>query len=322
MVNNINDLILNSINSNKLNNIKYENELINNFYRSIKINKKLFDTTNKIDLSNKNGFEIDYNVIDNIFKKYTNKKSLLNENEEILLTNDNLLCSKLYSKLGIIHVIYDGNTYTLIEMIILGLLTHNTIIFSDNDYMLGTNGLIITMIQSVLEKENYIKEMFQIANKININDIFENFKTINKTIIIGDNILQNKYLKLTTTETLVSGYNNFDIYIEDLSNIETIKNIIKQRININIYVNSNLSIDLENVTYVTDIDEAITQINYNSALFASSIFTKDKENASKFLKNIKSKNIFVNTSPTINYNIDITEENLLKNKNVFMPNIF
>ena len=94
-----------------------------------------------------------------------------------------------------------------------------------------------------------------------------------------------------------------------------------QKLYVNIYINNNLKIKEENAIFVEDIDEAITYINYNSSKYCSSIFTEDNENASKFIDNINSKYVMVNTSPTIEQSLDISQEDLLKEKNVMIPNI-
>lgn len=134
--------------------------------------------------------------------------------------------------------------------------------------------------------------------------------------------MQNKYSKLCANVLLISGYNNYDIYIEDLEHLETIKKITSQKLDINLYVNSETKVKADNAIFVEDIDEAITQINFNSSGYSSSIFTKNNENASKFIKNINSKNVLVNASPTLVQQLDIKQENLLKEKNIILSNIY
>ena len=319
---NINLIIQNAINSRKYNNIKNENELISILKKNVVDNYSLFEETNKIDLSNNNGFNLDKNVIENIFNRYLNVKPLLNETNYSNITKDNLLTSKVYSSLGIIHVIFDGNTYTMLEIILLSLITHNTTIFSYNGYMLGTNGLLINFVQTLLDEKGYKKEMFQHSFNLKPELFFDNFKTINKTIIIGNTDLQNKYSKLCPNSLLISGYNNFDIYIDDLENLEVIKKIVDQKLNINLYINSNLNIKSETAVFVEDIDEVITLINYNSSGYSSSIFTKNNENASKFIRNVNSRNVLVNASPTLQQQLDIKEDDLLREKNIILPNIY
>ena len=260
--------------------------------------------------------------METIIDRYINAIPLINSKNNSAITENDLLMSNVYSNLGIVHVIFDGNTYTMLELILLGILTHNTIIFTSNGYMHGTNGLLLNIVHTILEKEEYKKEMFQHSFIIRPEDFFDSFKTINKTIVIGDSEMQNKYNKLCANALLISGYNNYDIYIEDLEHVETIKKIISQKLNINLYINSGLKVKADNAIFVEDIDEAITQINFNSSGYSSSIFTKNNENASKFIKNINSKNVLVNASPTLVQQLDIKQEDLLKEKNIILPNIY
>lgn len=318
----VKNIINNAIIANRNNKYNYEKELVSNFARAIRENIKLFESTNEIDLNNKNGFKLDNNLIDRILKKYENTEPLIKLKDKISLMDNQLLNSKLYTKLGVVLVMFDGNTYTMLEMILLGLLTHNTMVFTYNGYMCGTNELLINMVQTILEKENLKKEMFQHSVTLHSNEFFDNFKSINKTVIIGDNEFINKYVSECTTETIVSGYQNYDIYIDSLKDIDFIKKIIMQKLNFTIYINSNLKIKVENAIFVEDIDEAITYINYNSSNYCSSIFTENNDNASKFIGNINSKYVMVNISPTIEQSLDISQEDLLKEKNIMIPNIY
>lgn len=318
----VKNIITNAIIANRNNKYNYEKELVLNFSKAIRENIKLFESTNIRDLNNKNGFKLENNLIDKILKKYENKEPLIKSKAKISLMNNQLLNSKLYTKLGIVLVMFDGNTYTMLEMILLGLLTHNTMIFAYNGYMGETNGLLINIVQTILEKENLKKEMFQHSVTLRSNEFFYNFKSINKTVIIGNNEFINKYLKECTTETIVSGYQNYDIYIDSLKNIEFIKKNLMQNLYVNIYINNNLKIKAENAIFVEDIDEAITCINYNSSKYCSSIFTEDNESASKFIDNINSRYVMVNISPTIEQSLDINQENLLKEKTIMIPNIY
>lgn len=60
-----------------------------------------------------------------------------------------------------------------------------------------------------------------------------------------------------------------------------------------------------------NIKTIIAQINYNGSRYSSAIFTASSENASKFIKEVKSKIVTVNTSPTIERIIDIEQKDLI-----------
>ena len=49
------------------------------------------------------------------------------------------------------------------------------------------------------------------------------------------------------------------------------------------------------------------------------IFTEDKENASRFIQEIKSKMVTVNTSPSIERIIDIKQSELINEKTIIYP---
>ena len=302
-------------------NTKYDIELVKDFARIIRDSKNLFTSAEDIDIKNNNGFHLDFAAIERILTRYETVNPLI-KSEKVVNKKDNLLASNVYEKIGIVLVLFDGNPYVLLEMIILGLLTHNTMIFSYNGYMRGTNGFILTLVQSILEKEDIDQNVIQLVETMNNEEFFKNFKTINKTFIIGDNMYINNYLKECSTLVQVSGYNNYDLYIENLEHKDVIDKILEQDLNINVYINSDLDFDMEDAIVVSDIDEAISYINYNSSLYSSAIFTKNQENAAKFMKEVNSKNVMVNASPTLEQALDIKEEDLLRRKNLVMPNIY
>ena len=97
-------------------------------------------------------------------------------------------------------------------------------------------------------------------------------------------------------------------------------NVDKTNMNENII--KDLSIDMDDAILVDDIDEAIAQINCTGNRYACSIFTKDAQSASKFIKEVKSSIVVVNTSLTIERIIDIKQESLYKEKTIIYPNSF
>ena len=68
-----------------------------------------------------------------------------------------------------------------------------------------------------------------------------------------------------------------------------------------IYVKTGLKVSFDDYIEVKDIEEAVGQINFNTAGYDSIILTDSKSSASYFVKNVKTDNVFVNTLFTKNY---------------------
>ncbi len=313
----VSNIVNNSCVASRNNNYRNEQELLAILKNSIDVNKDLFVRANQIDLQRNLGYEIDFNLVDKIISKYYNCEVLIHK-ERVVNNTDDIAHSSFYTNYGVILVLFDGDFYTMIEMIILGLLTHNTMIFAYDDYMSGSNGLLLSIVSTFLEKQGISKDSFQHIDSID-DSIFNNYKSINKTVIIGDNSFINKYSKKCNTCLTISGYKNYDIYLDTSKYLSEVKEIISSEKNISLFVNSNIECDIEEAIIVNDIDEAITMINYNSSLYSTSIFTEDEDNASKFVKTVNSKNIYVNIDPTKEQELDIKQEDLLKEKNVIIP---
>lgn len=318
--NNINKIITNSLQVNKDNLSKNIKAIIIQIKNALEINKEAIKAANSIDKKNNNGFILDFNIIKNIFSNL--EKENLFYGDVTLSQKDeekNILYGTQIMDIGNVVVITDGNPYTIIEMIIRNIMAGNTTIFSNNGFMFGTNQLLIQIIQSVLEQFNISKYLVQIYVSENFDEVLSNFANIDLVVCIGNHSFQNMILNKSKNRTIVSGYENFDLYIEDVSHIEFLNKIVNTGLNIQLYINSDTNLDHSSAIMVNDIDEAITQINYNGSNYSSSIFTTSKENASKFIKEVKSKIVTINTSPTIERIIDIKQNDLINKKIIIYP---
>ena len=317
--NDLNTIISNSLIVNKELLTDKIKDIINQFKIVLNNNKNLIEETNKIDKKNNNGFILDFNIINNIFSNIE-EENIYYRDVTLSKKDDDKIYGKELFDIGNVVIINDGNPYVIIEMIIKNIKAGNTIIFSNNGYMYGTNMLIITLFQSVLEQFNISKYFVQMYITDNY-DILERFANIDLVVCIGDHNLQQLVLKKSKNKTIVSGYENFDLYIEDITHIEFINKILNLGLNIQIFIKSDIDINIENSIKVNDVDEAIAMINYNGNRYSSSIFTNNKDNASKFIKEVKSNIVTVNTSPTIERIIDIKQLDLMKEKIIIYPNI-
>ncbi len=318
--NNINTIIANSLRVDK--EILYKNikPIIVQLKKTLDSNKDAIKQANEIDKKNNNGFVLDFSIINNIFSNLEKEELLygdvtLSQKDE----EKNIIYGTQIMDCGNVVVITDGNPYTIIEMTIRNIMAGNTTIFSNRGFMFGTNQLVIQIIQSVLEQFHISKYLIQIYISENFDELLSNFANIDLVVCIGDHNLQKLILKKSKSKTIISGYENFDLYIEDTSHIEFLNKIINTGLNVQLYINDNTKLDHPQAIIVSDIDEAIAQINYNGSGYSSAIFTNSIEHASKFTREVKSKIITVNTSPTIERIIDIKQADLVNEKIIIYP---
>lgn len=318
--NNINKIISNTLQVNKDILSKNTKPIITQIKKALESNKEAIVQANNIDKKNNNGFIIDFNIINNIFSNLEKENvfygdvtlSQKDEEKKIVYGTQVMDC-------GNVVVITDGNPYTIIEMVIRNIMAGNTTIFSNNGFMFGTNQLLIQIIQSVLEQFNISKYLVQIYVSENFDEVLSNFANIDLVVCIGNHSLQNMILNKSKNRTIASGYENFDLYIEDTSHIDFLNKIVNTGLNIQLYINSDTKLDHSSAIIVNDVDEAIAQINYNGSKYSSAIFTTSTENASKFVKEVKSKIVTINTSPTIERIIDIKQTDLINEKTIIYP---
>lgn len=318
--NNINKIIANALTVDKNNLSNNIIPIINQIKIAISNNKETIIEANKIDKSNNFGFIMDFNIINNIFNNLE-QETLYYGNVTLSQKDDKkqIIYGTQIMDYGNVVVINDGNTYVIIEMILRNIMAGNTTILSNDGYMYGTNQLLIQIVQSVLEQFNISKYLVQIYISENYDEVLSNYANIDLVICIGNHSLQRLILNKSKNKTIISGYENFDLYIEDTKHIEFINKIIDTGLNIQLYINNNTKLDYPNSIIVDDIDEAIGQINYNGSKYTASIFTNSNENASKFIKEVKSKIVTINTSPTIERIIDIKQRDLINEKTIIYP---
>lgn len=292
-----------------------------NIFELLDENKESIEKANKIDVKNNNGFKINFDM----FQKLNNEINSINDvYRKVISMNqneNNYLEGKQTDNLGTICLVYDGNTYCLLELVLKAILTHNSIIItSESDYMKATNELIVILIQRILEAYNIDRNLVQMLYTSRIEELLLNSTSINKVFAIGNKSFQDRIRKASKVEVISKGYNYFDLYIEDLTNLTFIKKIVKEEENIDIYVKSGLKVPFDDYIEVEDIDEATAQINFNTSGYSSSIFTDNNQNASVFLREVKADNVSVNSSPLVESIVDVDINLLLSRKNMFYPN--
>ena len=321
MENNINDIIGKAlIANNKEYNNKNIHNLLNSIKESILNNKQIFYQANDIDNKNDNGVILDFKIFENIFNLVLKEKIMYGDViKSVKDENNKIIYGKQLSNLGLVTIITDGNPYITLEMILRNILAYNSIILCNNGKSYGLNNLIVEIVKSNLKKYNYDENLVNLYITDDYNKLLKNFASINKVICIGSHDLQQIVLRQAQNSVILSGYENYELYIESIDNIEFINKIIETNLNIQVYIRKDINIKIEDSIEVVDVDEAISLINYNGSGYSTSIFTNDKNNASKFLHDVNSKIVTFNTSPTIERICDIKQQDLMIEKTMIYP---
>jgi gamma-glutamyl phosphate reductase len=318
--NDINKIINNVLlvdKKNLSNNIK---PILKNIKISIKDNQDILLQANKIDTKNNNAFQLSFDIIDNIFKR-VEKENIFYKDVILLQKDDNkkIIYGKQIMDYGNVVIITDGNPYLSLEMILRNIMAGNTIILVNNGFMYGINNLIVNIVQSILENYKVSKNLIQLFINDDYKEVLNNYANIDLVVCIGNHELQRLIIRESKNKVITSGYENFDLYIEDTKHLDFLNKIINTVLNVNLYINKDTNLDYDTAIIVSDIDEAIAQINYNGSRYSSAIFTSSNFNASKFIREVKSSIVTVNTSPTIERICDIKQLDLVYEKTIIYP---
>ena len=174
------------------------------------------------------------------------------------------------------------------------------IFVSEINYMDFTNRLILILIKNIFDKYRIDKNLIQLLYTNDFHDLLSNNASINRVLVIGDLEFQNRVKESSSVEVICLGIDRYDIYIEDIKNISILEELSKIDC-CDIYVKTGLKVSFDDYIEVKDIEEAVGQINFNTAGYDSIILTDSKSSASYFVKNVKTDNVFVNTLFTKNY---------------------
>ena len=293
-------------------------KVVQSIFELLEESKESIQKANEIDVKNNNGFKIDPAML----QKIKNSITIKDEYRKVLSMNKtikNYLEGVQTDSLGTLCLAYEGNTYCMLELVVKSILTHNSLIIANQtEYMKGTNELIIILVKRILEAYKIDKNLIQTIYIQELEKLLSNNASINKVIAVGSRLFQNQIKQISKIETIYKGYNNYDIYIESMQHKALIEKILQKLENVDIYVKKGLEVPFENYTEVEEIEEAIGMINFNTSGYSSSIFTNSGQNGAKFLGEVNTENIAVNSKPIETIaNVEIS--NLLIKKRMFYP---
>ena len=272
-------------------------KILEKFSILVEKNKSSFDNAIRID-SKKNNQKIEFDRIIQFINEYKKDMPIL----------PFFSAQKIKDGFGNIAVMYNGDPYVTLKMLISSLRTHNNVVFFTNNFK-ALNNLLIESINIVTKELHYTERIAVLQTNFSKNDIIIKQNCFNLLVYVGSKRDFQAINKQLNIPSVFRGYGFIDVFIEDKSFKETLLDIddfaYENNIKVNYFNN-------------TDVDETIEYINKYNLNDCFAVFTKNTELAYKFINSIKSKNIFINTNPFVNYSFDLNENQLVYTKNISM----
>lgn len=270
-------------------------KIINNFCIFIEKSSESFEKAIKKDLKTTT-IKINIEKLINIAKTYKKDLPIL----------PSFTSTTIRDGFGNLCVMYDGNPYITLKLLITSLRTHNNIIFfTNNNY--NTNTLLIEVFNMISKDCKYATQFASLQNKFSNNEIVRKQNLFDLVIYIGDKRAYQSVQKQLRIPSIFNGYNVIDIYIEDKS----FKDVLLQ-IDRHAYDNA-IQINYFDKTNIEDTVNYINKYNLNDCFV---VFTKNSEIAYTFINSLKCKNVFINKNPFEDYEFDINENQLVYTKHV------
>jgi hypothetical protein len=228
--------------------------------KEIKSNSNLIKKANEIDITyNRN--TIDLQKLEEIIDKYKFEPALVSTNSKV--------------------VIYTGDPYLTLELLLQSLKKHKRILLAFNEYMLGTNELILSIFYEVLKRYKITNLIYSIT-KVTPELIQELNILEEEVIVIGDSAV-NQLLKKSNFYS----YKNYIMYSEN-EELEKLKEAI-------FLFTSEYEYELE-IVYEDNIDDVISQVN-DSVADSFILLTTNERTKERVRDEIKNKKIYINENP-------------------------
>lgn len=269
-------------------------ELINNIENNLIKNKKIIEQAIELDYKE---WEIKIS-----FEKVLNFISELKEKEYL----PKFTKQEIVSGIGKILLITNQNPYLIFNFCLNAIYTNNYLEVLLEEKMLATNKILIEIIKKTF-KENGVNS--NIINYIETNkeNIIAKQDDYDLLYYYGN---KEEYIEFAKRIHIDSKFENFGemyIFIEDNIFEDVLKEIDKFA-----YMN-----EIKINYFKDDLEKNIEQINQKNNLNKISvIFTKDIDNAYKFIKYIKSENVFININPIEYFKYEIDDNALVFKKKI------
>ena len=230
--------------------------------KEIKENSNLIKKANEID-STFNRYMIDVQKLEELIEKY--KTVEVNKDEP--------------NKSNV--VIYTGDPYLTLELLLQSLKKHKRVLLAYNEYMLGTNELIFSIFYENLRKYRITNLVYTIS-KVTPELIQELNILEENVVVVGDSAV-NQILR----KSKYYPYKNYIMYSEN-EELEDLKEAIY-------LFTSEYEYELE-IIYEDNINDVVSQVNSSDAN-SFILLTTNEETKEKIKNGVHNKKIYINENP-------------------------
>ena len=214
---------------------------------------------------------------------------------------------KIVDGFGKIALICNQNPYLIFNFILSAIYTNNKVQVVLENKLLATNKVLIEIIKKALKTAKVDEDTITYIELTNKDNIIQKQDAYDLIYYFGNKEEYITFTKRIHIDTRFEEFGEINLFADSTEYKEHIIEIQKWA-----YLNE-FKINL----YSKEIDKAIKEINkLNNISKMTIIYSKNVETISKFIKEIKAENIFVNKNPVEEYKFGTNLNNLVYEKKI------
>ena len=214
---------------------------------------------------------------------------------------------KVVDGLGKIALVCNQNPYLIFNFVLSCIYTNNKVEVVLGNKMLATNKIILEVLKKVLDEQKVEFGTVSYIELSNQDDIISKQDNYDLIYYFGNKNSYINFVKRLHIDSRFEECGIINLYSDSKDFKETLVEIDKWA-----YLN-----EIKINFYNKDIEEAIKEINkYNSLGKMTIIISKDFDKITKFIREVKTENIYVNTNPVSKYKYETDLNNLVYTKNI------
>ena len=215
---------------------------------------------------------------------------------------------EIVSGIGKILLITNQNPYLIFNFCLNAIYTNNMLEVLLEEKMLASNKVLLEVIRKSIQEQKIGKDIITYIETTK-DAIIAKQDNYDLLYYFGNKSEYLEYCRRIHIDTFFENFGEIYVYIEDNIFQDILKKIDKFA-----YIN-----EIKVNYFESELEKNIMQINQNNNINKISvIFTKNIENAYKFIKYIKSENVFINVNPINQFKYEIDNNKLVFVKKIYI----